>query len=1441
MKHLIQLLAFLLVIHSATAKLDETILNQLDHYYHKADYKTGLQKVKEEIRSAERKKDSLKQSSLAILYSYRALFQKSLSKEKEFILSVSKARENLKDVTPGLHYSIAYSLLCEALLLDLQVLNAVTLRKEEEAKLNTCLHLNGVIRDRILLADWRLKYSNGNYSAILKNLPADAELIKAAIVEKDSVKVRSKMKFVKLSSSEIRNRKNRYSECILLLSRTYLNNGYPDSALAVLQRHEVWTKKELNYHEGALANILFEIAQVYNVLDDHTKALAYVRKASGASLKFYAQHAPLRIEIQELLINILIASQRYEEADIYNNDLDVKVLGYYGKNSFGYHRNKYIDIEHLILNHAWKKAENDLVEYAQVKIFYPAGHSFRLKAGRDLFRILLRNNKLEEAEKLLDSTITLARIKYGEESPYYQLFLLEKAAYHATYTDKFKEAENEFSAAFAKLNSDLSSMHPEVLYYQYKQAELFIETEQFDQADKCYNQILGTLAKYPGEQSFVYAAALSHVVALDVVMGRYNQADERIKKAVAILEKTESEKYKGDLIHCLEASSRLSIIQGDFLGANKQILQAAKILRKSDGETSTAAFEELTRLNIYFGKFQRTETDLNEVIALREKRFGKMHRALWSPLNQLAYLKIVTGSFMDAEELLQRSSMIANQVYGDQSIKFAETLLLQKQLYTVAGDYEKAQLAIEKAVEITIKKFGKDHIRSGMLMHELALARFINTGQTSKGILTTTSEESSNDNSRGIKDKDKKKKKPGDKKTTSKRNQELPVEPEPLLNLSISIIKTGLGENTPALAEALENAASYNLSKNNYVLALDNISRAMAIWNSRLTEKNLRSGKLLLLQGAILQAKGEYAQSLESYTKALNLLGSIFDENHPDYITALGKCAQLHYINGHSKEAVSYSTKTIDKSLSYIDKIFPGLSERGKAAYWEKAKHDFDFFKTIALVNAERDPSLIARLMDLQIRTKAILLNSSIKVKKRILSSGDSILIGNYQKWQALRENLATALSMSAEQRKEVLVDANKIQEEIEQLERKLSASSELFAKNYDQQNYDWEALKKTLAPGELFIEVVPFRYFDKKFTDTTWYAFLFIDNTTKSNPSYTVIKEGHLLGGKFLKYYRNCVRFEMTDEYSYSKFWEPLQKNIPEKTKTILFDSDGAYNQLNVETFRTPEGTYLLDRYNIVLIGTARDVLEGSAKTKSTGKVQTGATYVFVGNPIYYQADYSETKNVAQLYGAEQEVKAINAQVQSQNKQTSLLLNNAATESSVKELQYPEVFHIATHGFFLTDVSDETGDEFSERAIQNPLLRSGLLLQKGGQILQQENLYAINREEGVLTAYEAMNLNFDNTKLVVLSACETGLGEVKIGEGVYGLQRSFLVAGAESIVMSLFKVNDEVTKELMLEFYKRWQGGERKRTAFVNAKREILKKYPSPKYWGSFIMIGLN
>jgi CHAT domain-containing protein len=140
----------------------------------------------------------------------------------------------------------------------------------------------------------------------------------------------------------------------------------------------------------------------------------------------------------------------------------------------------------------------------------------------------------------------------------------------------------------------------------------------------------------------------------------------------------------------------------------------------------------------------------------------------------------------------------------------------------------------------------------------------------------------------------------------------------------------------------------------------------------------------------------------------------------------------------------------------------------------------------------------------------------------------------------------------------------------------------------------------------------------------------------------------------------------------------------------------------------------------------------------------------------------------------------------------------------------------------------------------KNPLLRTGLVMSGGGDVLDH-TAFNYNLESGILTAYEAMNLNLDQTDLVVLSACETGLGEIQNGEGVFGLQRAFLVAGAETLIMSMFKVDDEATQKLMVKFYKKWMDSGNKRQSFVEAIKELRNEYKDPYFWGSFIMMGLD
>jgi CHAT domain-containing protein len=121
---------------------------------------------------------------------------------------------------------------------------------------------------------------------------------------------------------------------------------------------------------------------------------------------------------------------------------------------------------------------------------------------------------------------------------------------------------------------------------------------------------------------------------------------------------------------------------------------------------------------------------------------------------------------------------------------------------------------------------------------------------------------------------------------------------------------------------------------------------------------------------------------------------------------------------------------------------------------------------------------------------------------------------------------------------------------------------------------------------------------------------------------------------------------------------------------------------------------------------------------------------------------------------------------------------------------------------------------------------------------MENASVYEYNRRDGILTAYEVQNLDLNQVELVVLSACETGRGE-SVGDVVYGLQRAFLIAGTKNLIMSLFKVNDEATKELMKLFYSNLRNGLEVRAAFIKAKKTLREEYPEPIYWGAFIMVG--
>jgi CHAT domain-containing protein len=196
-------------------------------------------------------------------------------------------------------------------------------------------------------------------------------------------------------------------------------------------------------------------------------------------------------------------------------------------------------------------------------------------------------------------------------------------------------------------------------------------------------------------------------------------------------------------------------------------------------------------------------------------------------------------------------------------------------------------------------------------------------------------------------------------------------------------------------------------------------------------------------------------------------------------------------------------------------------------------------------------------------------------------------------------------------------------------------------------------------------------------------------------------------------------------------------------------------------------------------------------------------------------------------------------------NWKTQLLIGAEATEINLKRMSSPRLLHIATHGFFMEDVENKADDlgmrtlgMDRKRVAENPLLRSGLLLAGCNRTLALES-ERTGIDNGILTAYEAGLLDLRNTELVVLSACQSGMGEVRNGEGVHGLRKAITDAGAEYLLMSLWKVDDAVTAEYMQTFYTLYTQGNSVRESYNLTRDAIRLKHPEPYYWGAFVLVG--
>jgi CHAT domain-containing protein len=1046
-----------------------------------------------------------------------------------------------------------------------------------------------------------------------------------------------------------------------------------------------------------------------------------------------------------------------------------------------------------------RNLENEAFQVLQSKSL-PKNYKTTILILKFLYDIAITEHKFNNAESYLMQIADAQKELCGENSPKYHLAKIDVANFYLDHTNKIDEAGKIYEASYFKgVKDQIAAQHQDVLNILNHIATWFELTDHYADASKTLKEAKEAVyIKFANsKEDILLAQELDQIAKLQLKLGEYEAAEANITEANKITDIKKNREFavwRSIAISVLETRAKLYAIKGMFDEAEETLDDSGDLIDKAKGalnEQSTN--EELSTLLIQLGRYTKADELLVDQIPAYERLYGSNSLRLIEPLINKSKVLLANGDYTEAERIAQRANRIAVKTYSENSTKSAPSQKMLADIYYTLGDYEKAEQQVTKAMVSQEKQFGRNHIEVAKSLSQLALIKFYK----------------------------------GDNRKTV----------EKIMLEAQNIMFQKLGNENPQYAEILKNVAVVYISEKRFDIAFSSLTIAEGIWKRKTGNKNnINLASIYTLTGDVYYQTKNYKRSEEFYIKSKDLYEKFFSVTHPEYVKVLSKLSKVYFMQKDYKRSKRYIEEALNNYEKFIQLFFPALSERQKAKYWNTIKGDFEFYNTLAFSNLEDFKDLSGKVYNYQLLTKALLLSSSIKIRERIQNSTDEELKSQYNLWIQKKEQLTLALSMSAEQLAENNIDPGALQQEVERLEKELSQKSELFGQSFESKRITYEDVKKSLKQNEVAIEMVRYRNFNHTLSDSVIYAALYI-RQDMSKPKAILMNDGKKMETRYFKYYRNSITGKITDDFSYGIFWKPIQDVIGQAS-TIYLSADGIYNQINLESIPTPDGRFIIDNSNIVLVSNTKDLYLRKVKKASSATENTASMF---GNPTFYESAVAR-RTISSLPGTEKEVSQVHFMLEQKGWVTAEYVEKTASEENVKALNSPKIFHIATHGFYRPQPITEDEELEGNEAIltRNPLLRTGLLLKGAGDLMEKTG-HNYNLESGILTADEAMSLNLDKTDLVVLSACETGLGDLEAGEGVYGLQRAFLVAGAKVLIMSMFKVDDDATQQLMLKFYQKWLNSKNLRESFIDAKKELRSTYPEPIYWGAFMMIGLD
>ena len=954
---------------------------------------------------------------------------------------------------------------------------------------------------------------------------------------------------------------------------------------------------------------------------------------------------------------------------------------------------------------------------------------------------------------------------------------------------KYEEAIPYAEKAFAMAKKELSENHPDYITNLENLGWVYLTAGYYAKAVPAYTELAKIKGGLLGKDHPDYATIVNNLGILYYYMGDYSKAEAYYSEGLAI--------------------------RKEALGEN-------------DPDYATS-LDNLGALYAAINEFEKAESLYIQSMDIRKRVLGETDDDYISSLNNLASLYLSKGEYSKAEPMYLKAASARNKTNGENSVEYATSLNNLGALYLAIGQYDKAELLFITSIDIRERLLGDNHPSFLVSTNNLSQV-YSATGQYEKAIS--------------------------------------------LCIQTIAIRKKILGENHPDYATSLNNLGVLYSTIGEYAKGVPYCTEAAAIRKKILGNNHSDYAASMNNLGYIYKELKQYKMAETFFIQAKEIYKLSEGEQSPSFATSLNNLAVLYITMGEYTKAEPLAVLGSSITLRILLNTFSVLSEKEKGNYLFNKSAITEINNNLIYHYPKASASLRVNNFNLELTLKSLALSDTKNMITAIRNSKDTAVKRMFNDWLSAKSFLAKQYSMPATKR---VADMHNVEARTEKIEKELSRLSVNFQNQQLAGSVLVKDVQKKLKEDEAMIEFLSFHLYSKKWTDSIVYA-AYVLRKNEQQPLFIPLCEENQIEQLFdsagttattmvNNFYRgielgNTNSSQFLGTALYKLIWKPLEPYLIGINK-ISYSPAGKLFSISFQALPADSNIILMDKYEMRQYTSSRQVAlreEQKQISKPTGIALFGnASFTMDSLQLVKQKELSKantsssiyTPNIrgennyswSQLPGTAEEVKKIKGLFDQKKITAKVFTQTVATEENLKALDgnSPQVLHIATHGFFLP----QTDKKRQENNLNNvntytladdPLMRSGLIL-AGGNYAWSGKPPINGVEDGIATAYEISQLNLSNTELVVLSACETALGDVKGSEGVFGLQRAFKMAGVKKMIVSLWQVPDKETAELMTTFYAYWMKGKAIEESFTQAQADMRKKY-SPFYWAAFVLV---